>query len=50
VAIASGFVDEKLQEEANAAGVRELIYKATSVKEFCDTVHRLTQTVSKQTK
>jgi two-component system, cell cycle sensor histidine kinase and response regulator CckA len=41
IAVASGFVDEKLQSMAEAAGVRELIFKANVAEEFCNTVERL---------
>jgi PAS domain S-box-containing protein len=41
IAVASGFVDEKLQAMAEAAGVRELIFKANVTEEFCNTVARL---------
>jgi signal transduction histidine kinase/ActR/RegA family two-component response regulator len=41
VAIASGFVDENLRARASAAGVRDLIFKANAVEEFCDVVQRL---------
>lgn len=42
VAIASGFIDETLREQAGGAGVRELIFKATEVAEFCAAVQRVT--------
>ena len=45
VAIISGFIDETLRAEAGAAGVRELIHKATDVEEFCTAVQRLAQKV-----
>ncbi len=41
VAVASGFIDEKLQSQAAAVGVQTLIFKADSVEMFCDTVQRL---------
>ncbi len=41
VAVASGFIDETLRANAGGAGVRELIFKATSVDEFCEAVQRL---------
>ena len=34
VAIASGFLDETLRQAAAAAGVRDLIFKATVIDEF----------------
>jgi PAS domain S-box-containing protein len=36
VGIASGFLDERLREEASAAGVSHLIFKATAVDDFCE--------------
>ncbi len=41
IAVASGFVDEKLQTMAAEAGVREVIFKANVTEEFCDIVERL---------
>ena len=41
VAVASGFIDETLQANSAAAGVRELIFKATSVDDLCATLARL---------
>ena len=41
VAVASGFVDEALTEQAAGAGVREVLFKATSVEEYCTDVQRL---------
>lgn len=41
VAVASGFVDEKLQAMSADAGVVEVIFKANVVEEFCDAVQRL---------
>jgi len=46
VAIASGFIDEALQTQANGAGVRELIFKASAVEDLCDAFVRLAQTVT----
>ncbi len=46
VAIASGFIDEALTTQAAEVGVRDLIFKATAVDEFCATVQRLAQTVA----
>jgi len=42
VAVASGFIDEKLRNESSAAGIRELVYKSTAVDSFCDVVQRMT--------
>ncbi len=41
VAVASGFVDEALVGQAAEAGVREVLFKATSVDEYCTAVQRL---------
>ena len=46
VAVTSGFIDETLQREAAAAGVRELIFKANSVEEFCAAVQRMARSVA----
>ena len=43
VVIASGFVDETLRSEAEAAGVRELIFKVNATEEFCESFMRLAQ-------
>jgi CheY-like chemotaxis protein len=45
VAIASGFIDETLQMQAEGAGVRELIFKANAVEELCEAFARLAQSV-----
>jgi CheY-like chemotaxis protein/two-component sensor histidine kinase len=41
VAVASGFIDEELRAQAGAAGVRELIFKASGAEEFCEAFERL---------
>jgi CheY-like chemotaxis protein len=50
VAIASGFIDETLHAEAGEAGVRELIFKANLVEDYCDAFVRLAQTVDEDSK
>jgi hypothetical protein len=50
VAVASGFIDEALHAQAGGAGVRELIFKASAVEEFCEAFVRLAQTVDGATK
>ena len=45
VAVASGFIDETLRAQAEGAGVREIIFKASAVGEFCEVVSRLAQSV-----
>jgi signal transduction histidine kinase/ActR/RegA family two-component response regulator len=44
VAVASGFVDEVLREQAVEAGVREVILKASAVEDMCDAIARFAQT------
>ncbi len=41
IGIASGFIDETLSAEAAGAGVQCLIFKATSVEEFCGAIEAL---------
>jgi PAS domain S-box-containing protein len=41
VAVTSGFVDEALTAQAAEAGVREVLFKATSVDEYCAALQRL---------
>jgi CheY-like chemotaxis protein len=41
VAIVSGFIDEKLRAMAEEVGVKELIFKANVVEDFCEAVQRL---------
>ena len=41
VAVVSGFIDETLQAQAAVAGVSELLFKASSVEAFCDSVQQL---------
>ena len=41
VAVASGFIDEALRAQAEGSGVRELIFKASAVNDFCDALVRL---------
>jgi two-component system cell cycle sensor histidine kinase/response regulator CckA len=43
IAVASGFIDEQLREQATAAGVGQIIFKATAVDDFCET---FTQTIN----
>ncbi len=45
-AIASGFIDEKLRAEAEAAGVLELIFKANAVEDLCEAIMRVLQTAA----
>ena len=41
IGIASGFIDETLSAQAADVGVRSLIFKATSVDEFCMAIEKL---------
>jgi two-component system cell cycle sensor histidine kinase/response regulator CckA len=50
VAVASGFVDEALQAQASASGVREVIFKATAVEELSGVIARLAQAVGEKSK
>jgi two-component system cell cycle sensor histidine kinase/response regulator CckA len=50
VAIVSGFIDERLLAQAKDAGVRELIVKTVDVTEFCESVQRLAESVSRDSK
>jgi two-component system cell cycle sensor histidine kinase/response regulator CckA len=43
IAIASGFINEQLREQATAAGVSQIIFKATAVDDLCET---FTQTIN----
>ena len=44
VVVASGFIDEALQSQAAAAGVQEVIFKATAVEDLSAVIARLAQT------
>ncbi|MBI3376561.1 MAG: PAS domain S-box protein [Betaproteobacteria bacterium] len=50
VAVASGFIDEALRAQAGGTGVRELIFKADAVEEFCEVVQRLVRAVGEKSK
>ena len=50
VAVASGFIDEKLRAEAPAAGVRELVFKADAVEDLCEAFARLAQSIGGKSK
>ena len=45
VAVVSGFIDETLRAQAGAAGVRELVFKADTVEDFCEALLRLARLV-----
>ncbi len=46
VCIASGFLDERLREQAHAAGVNNLIFKATAVDDFCEAFVEVVNTLA----
>jgi PAS domain S-box-containing protein len=50
VAVASGFIDEALRAQAEGARVRELIFKASAVEDFCEAFARLAQAVGEKSK
>jgi len=41
VAVASGYISDELQAEAQAAGVAEVVFKTDAVEAFCEVVARL---------
>jgi len=41
VAVASGYISDELQAEAQAAGVTEVVFKTDAVEAFCEVVARL---------
>jgi len=45
IVVASGYIDNALREEAPAAGVRELVFKADSAEELCDAVARIARSL-----
>ena len=45
VALASGYITEELRTRAQAAGVRELIFKPNTAEDFCAAVARLVHTL-----
>ena len=47
MAIASGFIDETLRADAEGAGVRELIFKASAVEDLCEAFVRLARPVAR---
>jgi len=44
VVITSGYVTEELQAGAQAAGVRQVVYKPNTVEELCQSIQRLLET------
>jgi len=45
IVLVSGYLDDALVASARAAGVRQVVYKANTVKELCESVHRLLDNV-----
>jgi CheY-like chemotaxis protein len=43
VVVISGYINEELREQAAAAGVRELVFKAQEMEELRDVVQRILQ-------
>lgn len=41
VAVASGYISDELQSEADAVGVAEVVFKTDAVEAFCEVVARL---------
>ncbi len=48
VVVASGFIDETLREQADGAGIRELIFKANGAEQLCDAFVRIATEISKK--
>jgi CheY-like chemotaxis protein len=48
VAVASGFIDDTLREQAIEAGARELILKAEAVEDLCEVFARLANRARKE--
>jgi DNA-binding NarL/FixJ family response regulator len=44
IVLISGYLDEGLVERARQVGIGQVLYKANTVKELCESVHRLLQT------
>lgn len=43
VAVASGYINEELEQKAAAAGVSEVVFKTDAIESFCEVVQRLVQ-------
>ena len=41
VAVASGYINEELEQKAAAVGVKEVVFKTDAIEAFCDVVARL---------
>ncbi|HMN93900.1 MAG TPA: ATP-binding protein [Hydrogenophaga sp.] len=43
VAVASGYINDELEQKARAAGVREVVFKTDAIESFCEVVERLSR-------
>ncbi|TNF60444.1 MAG: response regulator [Burkholderiales bacterium] len=43
VAVASGYINEELEQKARDAGVREVVFKTDAIETFCEVVERLSR-------
>jgi two-component system, cell cycle sensor histidine kinase and response regulator CckA len=43
IVLVSGYLDDALVASSREVGIQEVVYKADTVKELCETVHRLLQ-------
>jgi two-component system cell cycle sensor histidine kinase/response regulator CckA len=41
IVLVSGYVIDELADSARSFGIRHVIYKANTVKELCESVHRV---------
>jgi two-component system cell cycle sensor histidine kinase/response regulator CckA len=46
VAVASGYINEELEQKAKAVGVREVVFKTDAIESFCEVVERLSRPAS----
>jgi two-component system, cell cycle sensor histidine kinase and response regulator CckA len=44
IVLTSGYVDDALLKRSHTLGVRDVIYKTSTAKEFCESLHRVLQT------
>lgn len=43
IVLISGYVDDELVERSHRLGIRHVVYKASTVKDLCDTLHQVLQ-------
>ncbi|MEZ5644819.1 MAG: ATP-binding protein [Burkholderiaceae bacterium] len=43
VAVASGYINEELEQKARDAGIREVVFKTDAIESFCEVVERLSR-------